>query len=498
MPPWQAVLVSAAIVVLWALWAAYFNTAQFGDNVEQFNWAQSLELGYHKHPPLPSLALGLVIRLFGPSVYWAYALATLCLLGTLGLTWLIGRELVGDRLAAAAVVLWGLNLSFSQRVQLYNHNTVLVLCIAATVWFAMRATRGHLLWWVAAGVAAGAAMLSKYQALVPLGGLLLALVLTGRLRRPAQWAGLALALAVMLAVFAPHAAWVVRNDFTTLRYAADAVETATPWMRLHFVLAFVANQIRLAFPGLLAIALCWAWMRRSRHNDAANDAAIGGIPAGDAAVASDFSRWMVGLTWTTLLVLLAMALFGGVSLRNHWGVQALQFFPLWVALMWDRRIAVDLRKLVCVALAVQALSFTLYAVEHSDPHAVLSSRRIDTAYPARRLARAAVAHWATATHCPLRYVEGSVFDAGLVSLYSGGRIQVFDSDRATPWVRAEDLQRDGALFVLDEGDAVPAGVTHLVVFDLVPDNRLGLRRKTLTLGVRLPAQACSAKPLAAD
>jgi hypothetical protein len=65
-------------------------------------------------------------------------------------------------------------------------------------------------------------------------------------------------------------------------------------------------------------------------------------------------------------------------------------------------------------------------------------------------------------------------------------------------VRAEDLQRDGALFVLDQGDAVPAGVTHLVAFDLVPDNRLGLRRKTLTLGVRLPAQPCSAKPLAVD
>ena len=146
LPPRHAVLISAAIVVLWALWAAAFNTAQFGDNIEQFNWAQSLELGYHKHPPLPSLVLGLVIKLFGPSVYWAYVLATLCLLGTLWLTWLIGTELLGERLAAAAVVLWGLNQSFSQRVQLYNHNTMLVLCIAATVWFAMRATRGNWLW----------------------------------------------------------------------------------------------------------------------------------------------------------------------------------------------------------------------------------------------------------------------------------------------------------------------------------------------------------------
>ena len=482
MPPWRAVLVSAAVVVLWAVWAAVFNTAQFGDNIEQFNWAQSLELGYHKHPPLPSLVLGLVIRAFGPSVYWAYALATLCLLGTLGFTWLIGRELIGDRLAAAAVVLWGLNLSFSQRVQLYNHNTVLVLCFAATVWCAMRATRGRLPWWAATGACAGAALLSKYQALVPLAGLVLALALTGRLKRAAQWGGLALALVVMLAVFAPHAAWVAHNDFTTLRYAADAVESASLWMRLRFVVSFVANQVRLAFPALLAFAICWAWMRRQRRGEVATS---------DARVVPEFERWIVGLVWAPLLVLLVMALAGGVSLRNHWGVQALQFFPLWLSWVWDRRIAIDLGKLVCVALAVQALSLTLYAVEHRDPHAVLSTRRIDTAYPARRLARTAVAHWAAATKCPLHFVEGSVFDAGLVSLYSGGQIQVFDSDRATPWVRAEDLQRDGALFVLDEGDAVPPEVTHLVVFDLVPGgNLLGVARKTLTLGVRLPAQPC--------
>lgn len=485
MPPWHAVVTSAAVVVLWAVWAAVFNTAQFGDNIEQFNWAQSLELGYHKHPPLPSVVLGLVIRLFGPSVYWAYTLATLCLLGTLWLTWLIGRELVGERLAAAAVVLWGLNLSFSQRVQLYNHNTVLVLCIAATVWFAMRATRGGSrspwAWWVATGLTAGAAMLSKYQALVPLAGLLLALVLTGRLKRSMHWAGVGLALAVMIAVFAPHAMWVVRNDFTTLRYASDAVESATLWMRLRFVIAFLANQIRLAFPALLTIAICWAWMRRARRD---------AVVASDAAIAPDFGRWMTGLTWALLAVLAVMALVGGVSLRNHWGVQALQFFPLWMAVAWDRRIAIDLRALVVTALAVQALSLTYYAVEHRDPNAVLSSRRIDTAYPARRLARTAVAHWASATNCPLHYVEGSVFDAGLVSLYSGGHIQVFDSDHATPWLRAEDLQRDGALFVLDEGDTVPPGVTNLLVFDLVPSNRLGLKGKTLTLGVRLPARPC--------
>jgi hypothetical protein len=483
MRPRHAVWMAAAMVLLWALWAAYFNTAQFGDNIEQFNWAQSLELGYHKHPPLPSWALGAVIRLFGPSIYWAYGLATLCLLGTFAFTWMIGRELLGERVAAAAVVLWGLNLSFSQRVQLYNHNTVLVLCMAATVWFAMRATRGRLAWWAATGIAAGCALLSKYQAAVPLAGLLLVLVAAGHLKRPAQWSGLGVALALMLAVIAPHALWVVQHDFSTLRYASEAIESSTPVQRLGFIVSFLANQIRLASPALLAIALCAGWARFGRSDAQA-------IPIAAEAPRADFKLWMTGLVWAGMVVLAVMALAFGASLRNHWGVQALQFFSLWLAARWDRRSPIDLRRLVWVALAVQALSLAIYATEHRDPDAVLTERRMDTMYPAKRLAHAAVAHWAESTECPLHYVAGTVFDAGLVSLYSGGEMEVFDTARATPWVRQADLLRQGALVVLDEHDAVPPGVTRIIPFDMVPGDRHGRPAKTIRLGVLMPQQVC--------
>ena len=485
MRPAYAVLTGAAMIVLWALWAAYFNTAQFGDNIEQFSWAQSLELGYHKHPPLPSWVLGLVIKLFGPSIYWAYALATLALLGTFFFTWLIGQELLGERVAAAAVVLWGLNLSFSQRVQLYNHNTVLVLCIAATVWFAMRASRSYPAWWVATGLTAGAALLSKYQAAVPLAGLLLALGLAGFLRQPIQRLGLSIALGTMLLVIAPHALWVTQHDFSTLRYASEAIESANLLQRIGFIASFLANQVRLASPALLAIALCWGWGRTKGA----------GIDAPQLSVAThkdaSFGAWTVGLIWAPLIVLAVMALAAGVSLRNHWGVQALQFFALWLAYRWDRRAPIDLRCLVCIALAVQAMSLVIYAVEHRDPDAVLASRRMDTMYPAQRLAHAAIAHWAANTDCPLRYVEGTVFDAGLVALYSGGELEVFDTANATPWVHPSDLRRDGALVVLDQQDAVPPGVSHIVDFDLVPGDRHGRPAKTIRLGILMPRQACS-------
>ncbi|MDP9043414.1 MAG: glycosyltransferase family 39 protein [Pseudomonadota bacterium] len=487
--PVGAVWVSCGVVVLWALWAAYFNSAQFGDNIEQFNWAQSLELGYHKHPPLPSWVLGTVIKVFGPSIYWAYVLATVCLVGSALFTWLIGRELVGERVAAAGVVLWGLNMTFSQRVQLYNHNTVLVLWLAATVWLAMRASRPgrrSALWWCGAGLAAGAAVLSKYQALVPLAGLILALFGAGRLRQPAQRGGLLLAGILMAALCAPHVVWVTRHDFSTLRYASDAVEKSDLLERGGFLLSFAANQVRLWFPALLAMALCLGWERwvSPRGRPAPRPMAL-------RADAVRLRPWMIGLVWWGLAILVVMALGAGVSLRNHWGVQALQFFSLWLAWRWERRRPIELTHLVVAALLVHGLSLGWYALEHEDPTAVLTPKRLDTMYPARRLARTAVAHWSEKTDCPLRYVAGTVFDAGLVSLYSGGSLEVFDTESATPWVHPEDLHRRGALYVLDQGDAVPPGVTDVVTFNLVPPSRArGLSPKIIKLGILRPTGPC--------
>ena len=469
--------------MLWSIWAVAFNTAQFGDNVEQFNWAQSLELGYHKHPPLPSWALGALIQCFGPSVLWAYALATACLLGTAAFTWAIARRLVGDRVAAAAMLLWGLSINFSQRVQLYNHNTVLVLFVAATVWLAMRASasdRRPLAWWLATGVAAAGAMLSKYQALLPLAGLVVALGLSGALRPAAQRRGLAAAVAVMLLLFAPHLVWVARHDFSTLRYASDAVTESTFGDRCFFIASYLANQVRIESPALFALGLCGAWARFG--------------PKGPVPTATPErprpTVWMFGLVGCGLVALAVMALGAGVSLRNHWGVQTLQFMSLWIADRWDRKRPFDLRVLACAAVLVHGVSLGLYAAEHRDPQTVLDTRRIDTMYPARRLARTAVLHWTQSTSCPMHYVAGEVFDSGLVSLYSGGNLAVFDTASATPWVRPEDLQREGALYILESNDAVPAGVTRVIGFDLVPGDRRIPPARSIRLGILMPKVPC--------
>lgn len=484
--PIHGLLVSVAVVVWWTLWAVALNVGQFGDNIEQFNWAQSLQWGYHKHPPLPTWILGAAIALFGPSPYWAYALSALCLVGTAVFTWLIARRLLGARLAGAALVLWSLHLSFSQRAQLYNHNTVLVLCIAATVWAALRARdSGALRWWVAVGLGGGAAMLSKYQAAVPLAGLLLALAWTGALREARARLGLALAVAVLLAVVAPHAVWVAQHDFTTLRYASEAVESSTPRQRAVFLIAFLGNQVRMFFPTLATLAICWlvARLKRSASPDG-NDAPR---PARDGVV-----PWAVGLTGFGAVVLVVLALAGGVNLRNHWGMQTFQFLCLWIAWRWDRTSRIDIGRLITIALLVQGASLTLYAAQHRDPNGVVSQRRIDTMYPARRIADAALAHWRARTSCPLNYVGGDVFIAGLVSLYSNaGHPRVYDGPVGTPWIDPGALALDGMLYVVDENDTLPPGLEPPEVFDLVLDEHVHRLPKTIRIAMRPPAQPCS-------
>jgi hypothetical protein len=477
--PRQALVFSVLMIALWVLWAAFINTAQFGDNIEQFNWAQHLSWGYHKHPPLPTWLLGGVIHTLGPSIYWAYLLAGLCLAGTAVLTWLIAHELVGPRAAAVTVVLWGLNLTFSQRAQLYNHNTVLVFCMAATVWSALCASRldallaRRWLWWLVTGTAAGAAILSKYQALVPLAGVCVALVWSGRLQRVSHRLGFLLAVTVALAVVAPHAVWVVQHNYSTLRYAATAVEPAGLGQRLGFVASFVANQVRLWLPALVVMGWCW-WR----------------APQTTALQTTELplrKTWIWGLLGLGLVALLFMALLAGVSLRNHWGVQALQFLSIVWAAAWQQHRTISLRHLIISALLVHTASGVIYALQHQNSNNISNTRRADTHYPAAQLARRAIAHWVTHTHCPLKYVAGTSFEAGLVSLYSGGQISVFENEQPTPWVSLFDLKTSGALYIFESEATVPKNIRHLINLKLIPNQD----EKAIKIGLLFPEKPCA-------
>ena len=482
------VIFGVALVFAWVLWTSYWDSGLYGDNIEQFVWSHSMELGYSKHPPLPTWLMGLATRLVGPHWWLANALAALCFAVTGVLTWLIAQHLCGTRVANATIVLWGLQQCFSVSAEIYNHNTALVMCLAATTYSVMRAlgSRFGSAWWLVSGAFAGLAMLAKYQATLPLAALAVVVLLVGRTRVAHLARKMTLAFLVFALLLAPHLYWLIVNQFPSLQYAYTALESGGVLRRFSWILTFIVNQIRMVFPQLLALGLCIAWARLRRG---ASTQKITANVDGEAVGfdAREVKIWMWALVWGPALLLVVMSLITGSVLRNHWGVQIFQFLSMWIAWRWRMSPALRLKNLMASALLVHAIGFTYYAIKQSDPSNVLSERRADSAYPARRLSDAAIAHWKSLTACPLRIVAGD-FEAGLVSAFSKEYPVVYTSSLATPWVDPADVLKYGALYVLDQNAGAPPDATPVVRWPLA-SGPAGLT-KYVQFAVRLPGVAC--------
>jgi hypothetical protein len=452
--PWLAVLA----VTVWVAFIVATSTGQWGDHFEQRVWAHGLQWGYHKHPPLPTWMLAALIAGFGPATWSASLLAWACTLGTGFFTYRIAKILFGHSVAALALLLWGLQHAFSARAALFNHNTVMMLAISITAWAMLRALqkdRRAWLWWLATGAAAGLSILSKYQALVPLAGLLAAALMSGELSpRPAR-RGLLLAAAVASLIVLPHARWVLDDHFSSLAYATQQGQHMSSPESAFNVASFLAQQVRMLFPSLLlgGLLLALPGPRGTMQ------------PAGSSEVARQRS-WLFGLIALPFALTVLTGPLFGMHLQNHWGYQATQFASLWLA--WRLRPYTLRAGAAWITAAVLVHAVFISAAAFSS-HPQGDGKRHDRHYPAQALSDAVLQDWRDDTLCPLEIVVGPTFEAGLVSVYSGGRAKVLEDGDFTksPWLSRADLERNGAVYVARELDALPTkGVTTIGFMDV--------------------------------
>ncbi|MEX8495260.1 glycosyltransferase family 39 protein [Sphaerotilus sp.] len=447
-------LLAAVLVFAWVLVAWLTNTAQYGDHFEQLSWAQSMEWGYHKHPPLPSWMLAVAIRVGGLHAWWPSALAGGCIALNLVLTWRIACWLIGEDRAGLAVLFAGLQQGFMGKAQLFNHNSVLVVCVSAVVLLALRATqleaarpaRRQTGRWVLVGVMAGLAMLSKYQAALPLIGVVVAMWRTGALARPANRQGLALAVALALLMLAPHVAWVATHGWSTVAYATQSGVSQSAGERLAGVTKFLVIQLRVLSPALLMLALVAGWSGRRSMGTAVPCTA----PVAREGRPTPQWVWLTSLLGVPVAGVLVAALMGGLRLQDHWGIQTFQFMGLVAAALWPRRVQPEWRRWVTVALVLHGVFALAYTAPRWTDLARSPRTRVDEFYPARAMADAMRAQWVAAVPagCALRYVRGPGFEAGIIGLYTPEHPAVVDDNLLhTPWLQLADFAEAGHLAV---------------------------------------------------
>jgi len=188
---------------------------------EAYHWcyARHPALGYYDHPPMIAWMIGLGRLLFGDTAVGVRLLPWLASIGTAAAGAWTARRLYGEAAAAWTAILMGLQpatfLATSFGVPDSGMLLFWSLGLLAAV-EALQTRRGA--WWLAAGGALGAALLSKYTAGALAGSLFLYLLFSPRdrfwLKTP--WPYLGLLLAAL--VFSPVVVWNATHDWASFRF----------------------------------------------------------------------------------------------------------------------------------------------------------------------------------------------------------------------------------------------------------------------------------------
>ncbi|MBK7251641.1 MAG: glycosyltransferase family 39 protein [Gammaproteobacteria bacterium] len=456
--PWSVRVALATWAVLWIGLPVGFDLVPPSDNIEQLVWSQGLELGYHKHPPMPTWILIAAGKVLPVSVPLTFVLAILGIAIGWYFLWRLATELLGRDGGLAAVLATACIAFYAHRGHIFNHNTVLVPFCYAAAWYFLRGVRfGRLRDWILLGVAAAGALLTKYQ----FGLLVVCFALIGvwlRLyTRPEVVRGVLIAAGTTLVLLLPHIGWLFARDFPPFRYASEMIFAHLTYLqRLSVTGGFVLQEMRDALvPVAMLLLAGYVSHRLARGAGAAAGEAHPGTPQADDAV------WIWTLGVVPFLLLLVLGLAGGVRLENHWGTAAMQFIALpIISVLTSRGVVLRLAGVLVAFFATQGAAALRYVVDSSlDNRASLDGGRLRAFDPAA-LSHAVLADWHRTTSEPLRYIVGPTVISGMVSVYSEDHPQVLirGQPRASPWVSLERLQSCGAVYISPLAPAYPGTV----------------------------------------
>jgi 4-amino-4-deoxy-L-arabinose transferase-like glycosyltransferase len=229
------------------------------DESYYWEWSRHLAAGYFDHPPIVALLVRLGTALGGDSALGirlgsvlAGALASIVLVRIAG-------EMGGDnaRLRAAAMLACMPLTQITLGITTPDPPLLLFwsLVLAALV-YALRdasSARTRLVAWALAGLALGAALSTKYTAVLLAAGVVVALVTQPSLRRVLATPGPYLMLAIALAVFVPNIVWNARHGWVSFGYQLDHGLSPHRGSALEHELQLLGGQMGLVSPLLFAL-----------------------------------------------------------------------------------------------------------------------------------------------------------------------------------------------------------------------------------------------------
>ncbi len=215
LPPWARLLL--AVTLVRAVFAAL--TPPTPEEAYHWDFAVHLDWSYYDHPGMIAWSIALGRLIFGDIPFAIRFVPLLFAAGTMAVLARLAGKLYGERAALWAVVLVAVQpVTCATAASGYPDSPMLFFWTLSMslVWKALDSGRGP--WWIAAGAALGAGMVSKYTIVFFGASILLYLLTSPRDRRwlATPWPYLAAVLA--LALFTPVTYWNATHDWASIRF----------------------------------------------------------------------------------------------------------------------------------------------------------------------------------------------------------------------------------------------------------------------------------------
>lgn len=433
------------------------------DVAEAYAWGQKFLLGYGKHPPLSGWIAGLWFRVF-PVTDWAtYALAMATLGCGLVLCWLIAIRVVDHRRAMFTVAMLALYPIFNFKGFKYNPDLLQLVTLPLVVLAYLEAFRRPT--WRAGvwlGLAAAAAMMTKYWVLTMIGAVgLAALIHPQRMRflvSPAPWTAIVTCAVAML----PHLWWLKQVDFLPLIYAGDVYGARTLAETARLVAIYVAHNIGLLLVpvALAGLALAWKlqWWRSLRARGLVREMtasvrrpwARGPNPGVEPAQA--LNVWLIQIIVGVVPPLAALVF--GIYMKTDWGISLFFLVPLALVAIPALRVT----QMALIRLMAIWLVFTLLMLVASPIIAAQTVRRDGDAglrfYPKSEFALQLTEAWRARFNTRWAVVAGTTEVGEPMTFYSPDHPAPFTPGEiwASGLTSLEEAMRLGFIGICDTAD----------------------------------------------
>jgi hypothetical protein len=234
------------------------------DEAYYWMWSKHLAFGYYDHPPMVAFVIRLGTLIAGDT---ELGVRLISILLALPMSWAVYHTAAilfgGRRVAATATILLNVTLMAAVGTLIVTPDAPLLVASSFVLFFLAKVLQtGRGAWWLAVGVAVGAALLSKYTALFFGPAILIWLAAVAKLRRWLISPWPYLGGIVAFAVFAPVVLW--NADHHWVSFVKQLGRARIEDFRPAFIAELIPTQIAFATPlvWILGVMGLYALLRR--------------------------------------------------------------------------------------------------------------------------------------------------------------------------------------------------------------------------------------------